>query len=252
MPKIRRIQHTQSFTLCFFSWPWELAQTLYLYVERTLAHLHVALLLNIERQVTIVPKTAAPVPSQKDTLSTWRPVPPEPAQPGPQPGKGCFCKQSFKSLSSFTRQSLFMYVMYVHIYISCVLLQVFTMTFVGNTTGEVWHLYVDGACPCNRGLALNISPSSDLGHADHSFILFSKHIMLLQKFADGMLCKLCIQIYVCFLGGSNFCQPIFCWFLSTKKTCRVYVIQLAGVLPSTSLHQTMVQCGSFVHYMALW
>ena len=221
-------------------------------MERTLAHLHVALLLNIERQITIVPKTAAPVPSQKDTLSTWRPVPPEPAQPGPQPGKGCFCKQSFKSLSSFTRQSLFMYVMYVHIYISCVLLQVFTMTFVGNTTGEVWHLYVDGACPCNRGLALNISPSSDLGHADHSFILFSKHIMLLQKFADGMLCKLCIQIYVCFLGGSNFCQPIFCWFLSTKKTCRVYIIQLAGVLPSTSLHQTMVQCGSFVHYMALW
>eukprot|EP00434_Breviolum_minutum_P028493 symbB.v1.2.025208.t1/scaffold2437.1/size79084/5 len=54
-------------------------------------------------QVTIVPKTAARVPSQKDTLSTWRPVPPEPAQPGPQPG-------------------------------------------------EVWHLYVDGACPCNQNV----------------------------------------------------------------------------------------------------
>lgn len=55
-----------------------------------------------------------------------------------------------------------------------------------------------------------------------------------------------------FWRGSNFCQPIFCWFLSTQKTCRVYIIQLAGVLPSTSLHQTMVQCGSFVHYMAPW
>lgn len=64
-----------------------------------------------------------------------------------------------------------------------------------------------------------------------------------------MLCKLCMQIYVLFFGD----QVSASQFLveTTKKTCRVYNIQLAGVLPSTSLHQTK-QCGSSVHYMALW
>ena len=82
----------------------------------------------------------------QDTQHVWTPVPAQQPQAGPQPGNlnisqrwdATWCKHSRKLVDPKEHDKE-----------HCVDPSAFLPFF----TGEVWHLYVDGACPSNRGLA---------------------------------------------------------------------------------------------------
>ena len=78
----------------------------------------------------------------QDTPRIWTSVPAQQPQPGPQPGNLNYEMQTDANiLANWLAQRLNKE--------HCI----YPSPFLPFLTGEVWHLYVDGACPSNRGLA---------------------------------------------------------------------------------------------------